>query len=118
MRNTFVFLFPIPPLIEQPAISSTLLCIREPGMKITFTCDNATTAIYGSSVVLISTFSYVISVQCDVWFNWDSTQDFTVTSLPGIMVSIGGLWLAFRGVLTAVFGTSITFSIFGHGITT
>jgi len=49
----------------------------------------------------------------DAWNNWDSTQDYTASTLPGIIGSIGGLWSAFSGVLTGIFGTSMAFIFFG-----
>ena len=47
------------------------------------------------------------------WNNWDSTQDYTASTLPAVIGSLGGLWSAFGGVLVGIFGTSMAFIVFG-----
>jgi len=79
-----------------------------------------TSGIYGSSYIgpsrqanytLLGNSSFML--QRDVWDRWEATQDFTATSLPVVIGSIGGMWTAFSGVLVGVFGTSMAFVFFG-----
>jgi hypothetical protein len=46
---------------------------------------------------------------------YDATQDYTASTLPSIIGSIGGLWTVFGGVLAGIFGTSMAFIVFGKG---
>ena len=56
-------------------------------------------------------------IRRSAWNNWDSTQDYTASTLPAVIGSLGGLWSAFGGVLAGIFGTSIAFIVFGEEIT-
>jgi hypothetical protein len=48
-----------------------------------------------------------------MWAQWDAIEDYTASTLPLIVGSIGGLFAAFTGVLAAIFGTSVGFIFFG-----
>ena len=51
-----------------------------------------------------------------MWAQWDASEDYTASTLPLIVGSIGGLFAAFTGVLAAIFGTSVGFIFFGEEI--
>jgi hypothetical protein len=55
-------------------------------------------------------------IQRDAWNEWDATQEYSTSTLPSIIGSLGGLWSAFSGVLAMIFGTSLAFVIFGKVI--
>jgi hypothetical protein len=48
-----------------------------------------------------------------MWAQWDASEDYTASTLPLILGSIGGLFAAFTGALAAIFGTSVGFIFFG-----
>jgi hypothetical protein len=55
--------------------------------------------------------SYIL--QRPPWPGWEASHVYTVTTIPSLIGSLGGLWTAFTGVLAVIFGTSAAFLLFG-----
>jgi len=64
-----------------------------------------------SSDKLDADASYIL-LQED-WPGWVAMQQYTITTLPGLVATLGGLWSAFSGVFLAIFGTSFAFIVWG-----
>lgn len=54
-----------------------------------------------------------LTIRRGPWNQWEASQDYTATTLPVVIGTIGGLWSAFSGVLVGIFGTSVAFVFFG-----
>lgn len=55
--------------------------------------------------------SYIL--QRPPWPGWEASHAYTVTTIPSLIGSLGGLWTAFTRVLAVIFGTSAAFLLFG-----